>query len=84
MSILEERVCEVFLKSTGMLKAMEELRNDKMALEVRLLRRLEELKKVLDDISSLQEVASRYRRSPHTSRRSLCFGLRSIGNAPRS
>ena len=41
------------MKSAGMLEAMEELRNYKTALEVRLLRRLEELKKTLDDISSL-------------------------------
>jgi len=34
---------------------MEELRKVKMAMEVRLLRRLEELKKALDDVSRLQE-----------------------------
>jgi len=45
------------LKSAGMLKAMEGLRNYKTTLEVRLLRWLEELKKALDD-TSLQEVAS--------------------------
>ena len=55
MSTLEEKVCEVFLKSAGMLEAMEELRNDKTSLEVRLLRWLKELKKAFDDISSLHE-----------------------------
>jgi len=34
---------------------MEELRKDKAALEVRLLRRLEELKKASNDFSRLQE-----------------------------
>ena len=38
-----------------MLEAMEELRKDKTSLKVRLLRRLEKLKKAFDDISSLQE-----------------------------
>ena len=50
VSILEERVCEVFSKLAGMLEAMEELRNNKTILEVKLQRRLEKLKKALDDI----------------------------------
>ena len=48
-------MCEVFLKSAGMLEEMEEMRKGKTILEVRLLRRLEELKKAFDDISRLQE-----------------------------
>jgi len=43
------------LKSTNMLEGIEKLRHDKTVLEVRLLRRIEELKKAFDDISSLQE-----------------------------
>ena len=46
------------MKSIDMLKEMKKLRNEKIDLEVRLLGRLEELKKALDDISELQEVAS--------------------------
>jgi len=38
-----------------MLEGIEKSRNDKTVLEVRLLRRIEELKKAFDDISSLQE-----------------------------
>ena len=52
---LEERVCEVFLKSSNMLEEMKKMRNDKLDLEVRLLGQLEELKKALDNISELQE-----------------------------
>ena len=51
VSDLEERVNEVFLKSRDMLGVMEGLRLEKVALEVRLLIRLEELRKVLDEIS---------------------------------
>ena len=40
VSNLEERVCEVFLKSTDMLKEMKMLRNEKLNLQVRLLSRL--------------------------------------------
>ena len=42
----------MFLKSADMLKKMK-LRNEKMDLVVRLLGRLEELKKALDNISEL-------------------------------
>ena len=55
VSDFEERACEMFLKSHDMLEVMEGLRPDKAALEVRLLGQLEELKKVLDDISELHE-----------------------------
>ena len=37
VSDLEKRECEVFLKSRDMLKVMEGLRQDKVALKVRLL-----------------------------------------------
>ena len=59
-----------------MLEAKEKLRNDKMVLEVRLLRRLKELRKAFDDISGLQE------RVASDSWRSLRPKL--IGNALRT
>ena len=55
VSDLEERVCEVFLKSADMLEEMKKLRNEKLNLEVRLLGQLKELKKALDDISELEK-----------------------------
>ena len=60
VSTLEERVCDVFLKSARMLEAMKESRNDKTVLEMRLLRRLEKLKKAFDDIYSLQKKVASY------------------------
>ena len=53
--VSEERAYKVFLKSRDMLEVMEGLRWDKAVLDVRLLGRLEKLKKTLDDISKLQE-----------------------------
>ena len=55
MSTLEENVRKLLLKSASMEEAMEELRKDTAALEVRLLMQLEELKKAFDDIFRLQE-----------------------------
>ena len=55
VSDLEERVSEVFLKSHGMLEAMDGLKREKVVPKVRLLSRLEELKKALDEICVLQE-----------------------------
>ena len=55
VSTLEEKMSEVFLESADKLEAIKELRNDKMALKVRLLGQLEKLKKALNDISRLQE-----------------------------
>ena len=77
VNTLVEKVCELLLKSAGTPEEMEELRKDKTALEVKLLRWLEELKKAFDDISRLQE------RVISDGWRSLRFGPRSTGNAPR-
>jgi len=65
------------LKSCDMLEVMEGLRQDKVALEVRLLGPLEELKKALDDISELQRVAS-------DESEIASLGSRSIENALRN
>jgi len=77
VSTLEEKVCKLLLKIAGTLEEMEELRKDKAALEVKLLRRLEELKKVFDDISRLQERVALDRWEIASVR------ARSIGNTPR-
>ena len=53
VSTLKERVSRLLLELIGVRKEMEELRKDKATLEVRLLGRLEELKKALDDIFRL-------------------------------
>ena len=58
VSDLKERVSDVFLKSHDMLEGVDGLRWEKVALEVTLLSRLEELKKALDKLSMLQERAA--------------------------
>ena len=58
VSDLKERVSDVFLKSHDMLEGVDGLRREKVALEVTLLSRLEELKKALDKLSMLQERAA--------------------------
>ena len=50
-----------------MLEEMKKLTNEKLDLEVRYLGRLEELKKLLDDISELQEKITSNQLEIHTS-----------------
>ena len=54
----EERVNKVFLQYHKMLEAIDGLRQEKVALEVRLLSKLAKLKKTLDEIFVLQEKAA--------------------------
>ena len=72
---LKKKMSEVFLRAREVLGAMAELRQEKVNLEVRLLSRLEELRKAWDEGLTFK------RRFQRPNRKSLRFGNRSCREA---